>query len=88
MNGGCKIHGPAVLADQLGLGLPMGNTSVPASGSPLEGHCGRVGGSCTGGFKTRFCPEVIRAFDGVRFIAENTRREEESVKVSEDSTYS
>jgi len=67
MNGGCKIHGPAALADQLGLGMPS--------------HMGANGG-CRGGMKTRHCPEVIRAFDGVRYIAENTRREEESVRVS------
>jgi hypothetical protein len=77
MNGGCKIHGPAVLADQLGVGVPLGcpdlgNKGITPSTYPL---------GCAGGTRTRYCPEVIRAFEGVRYIAENTRREEESLRV-------
>lgn len=64
-----------MLADQLGVGVPLGATTV-GSGNPL----GTTGG-CAGGAKTRLCPEVIKAFEGVRYIAENTRREEESVRV-------
>ena len=33
------------------------------------------------------CPEINRALDGVRYIAECTMREEESVKVKEDWKY-
>ena len=33
------------------------------------------------------CPEIYRALDGVRYIAECTKREEESVKVKEDWKY-
>merc|ERR1712203_945383 len=33
------------------------------------------------------CPEIYRAVDGVRFIAESTKREEESCKVKEDWKY-
>lgn len=33
------------------------------------------------------CPEISRALDGVRYIAECTMREEESVKVKEDWKY-
>jgi hypothetical protein len=33
------------------------------------------------------CPEIYRALDGVRFIAESTKREEESCKVKEDWKY-
>merc|ERR1711930_31241 len=33
------------------------------------------------------CPEVYRALDGVRYIAETTKREEESCKVKEDWKY-
>jgi len=33
------------------------------------------------------CPEITRALDGVRYIAECTMREEESVKVKEDWKY-
>jgi len=34
-----------------------------------------------------FCPELLRAVEGVRYIAEVTRREEESNKVKEDWKY-
>ena len=37
-----------------------------------------------GGFE---CPEIYRALDGVRYIAESTKREEESCKVKEDWKY-
>merc|ERR1712055_145604 len=33
------------------------------------------------------CPEIYRALDGVRYIAESTKREEESCKVKEDWKY-
>lgn len=33
------------------------------------------------------CPEVHKAIDGVRFIADHTKREEDSVKVKEDWKY-
>ncbi|XP_068223049.1 acetylcholine receptor subunit alpha-like [Palaemon carinicauda] len=75
INGGCKIHGPAVLADDLGVGVGL-NGNV---GSP-----GRM--PCENG-STQYCPEVIKAFEGVKFIAEHTRREEESVRVKEDWKY-
>ncbi|XP_064081515.1 acetylcholine receptor subunit alpha-like isoform X2 [Macrobrachium nipponense] len=75
INGGCKIHGPAVLADDLGVGVGL-NGNV---GSP-----GRVPGE---NGSTQYCPEVIKAFEGVKFIAEHTRREEESVRVKEDWKY-
>ncbi|XP_066959999.1 acetylcholine receptor subunit alpha-like isoform X1 [Macrobrachium rosenbergii] len=75
INGGCKIHGPAVLADDLGVGVGL-NGNV---GSP-----GRIPGE---NGSTQYCPEVIKAFEGVKFIAEHTRREEESVRVKEDWKY-
>ncbi|KAK4303068.1 hypothetical protein Pmani_024896 [Petrolisthes manimaculis] len=74
INGGCKIHGPAVLADDLGVGL-NGNVGSPGRGPTDLGST------------TQYCPEVIKAFEGVRFIAEHTRREEESCKVKEDWKY-
>lgn len=67
INGGCKIHGPAVLADDLGVGL-NGNVGSPGRGTTDNGS-------------TQYCPEVMKAFEGVKFIAEHTRREEESCKV-------
>ncbi|XP_045120668.1 acetylcholine receptor subunit alpha-like isoform X2 [Portunus trituberculatus] len=73
INGGCKIHGPAVLADDLGVGL-NGNVGSPGRGTTDNGS-------------TQYCPEVMKAFEGVKFIAEHTRREEESCKVKEDWKY-
>lgn len=85
MNGGCKVHGPAVLADQLGVGVPLGATSVGVNGLNQNPPPTTAAFGCAGGARTRLCPEVIRAFEGVRYIAENTRREEESVRVSKTS---
>jgi len=39
------------------------------------------------GIRSNECPEINRALDGVRYIAECTMREEESVKVKEDWKY-
>merc|ERR1719295_1996056 len=47
----------------------------------------RLGGGCGGGTGSNECPEINRALDGVRYIAECTMREEESVKVKEDWKY-
>merc|ERR1712018_198471 len=50
-----------------------------------EVHGGVLG---YGGYQPSFgCPEVYRALDGVRYIAECTMREEESSKVKEDWKY-
>ncbi|XP_076041681.1 acetylcholine receptor subunit alpha-like [Oratosquilla oratoria] len=94
INGGCKIHGPAVLADDLGVGVGVG------VGVGLDGLNGNNGspGCLPGGMASgpgahhhshhhQYCPEVVKAFEGVRFIAEQTRREEDSVKVREDWKY-
>nr|AGK89908.1 nicotinic acetylcholine receptor subunit alpha 3 [Pandalus japonicus] len=75
INGGCKIHGPAVLADDLGVGVG------------LNGNVGSPGRVPNDNGSTQYCPEVIKAFEGVKFIAEHTRREEESVRVKEDWKY-
>jgi hypothetical protein len=53
--------------------------------SSCEVHGGVLG---YGGYQPSFgCPEVYRALDGVRYIAECTMREEESSKVKEDWKY-
>ena len=52
----------------------------------LGDTCGAAGGN-TGGSNSNECPEINRALDGVRYIAECTMREEESVKVKEDWKY-
>ena len=47
----------------------------------------RLGDTGGGGTGSNECPEINRALDGVRYIAECTMREEESVKVKEDWKY-
>ena len=34
-----------------------------------------------------YCPEIYRALDGIRYVAECTKREEDSLKVKEDWKY-
>nr|WAP81826.1 acetylcholine receptor subunit alpha-like [Coccinella septempunctata] len=52
----------------------------------LGGGCLKDNSSCTSDI-WHHCPEVHKAIDGVRFIADHTRREEESTKVKEDWKY-
>jgi len=51
------------------------------------GGGGSAGNNGGGGTGSNECPEINRALDGVRYIAECTMREEESVKVKEDWKY-
>lgn len=52
-----------------------------------NGRAATNGNSAGGGGGDGNCPEISRALDGVRYIAECTMREEESVKVKEDWKY-
>jgi len=72
------------------------DVGVAANGDVFSNGGGRGGsGSCQlhGGSEANVrttsneCPEINRALDGVRYIAECTMREEESVKVKEDWKY-
>ncbi|KAF5300595.1 hypothetical protein FQR65_LT09127 [Abscondita terminalis] len=42
---------------------------------------------CRGSHVWHHCPEVHKAIDGVRFIADHTKREEDSTRVKEDWKY-
>ena len=80
---GCKIHGPAVLADELGVGVGVnlgGGGDSPTGGRSI-GDMG-LPHSVVNGDNGQLCPEITKAFEGVRFIAEQTRRDEESNRVS------
>ncbi|XP_019871585.1 acetylcholine receptor subunit alpha-like isoform X2 [Aethina tumida] len=75
----CRIHGttppPGLihhLVEDLGNELGVG---------PLEEAL------CRGDHPWHHCPEVHKAIDGVRFIADHTRREEDSTRVKEDWKY-
>ncbi|KAL7646108.1 UNVERIFIED_CONTAM: hypothetical protein RMT77_003009 [Armadillidium vulgare] len=78
-NGGCRIHGPALLADDLGMGVGSGTGMSPVGLPETHDMCEPS--------QRPVCPEVCKAFEGVGFIAEHTRREEESVRVKEDWKY-
>lgn len=70
----CRIHGttpPPSLG--LNLGEDLGNELGPG---PLEDNL------CKEAHHWHHCPEVHKAIDGVRFIADHTRREEDSTRVS------
>ncbi|XP_037078517.1 acetylcholine receptor subunit alpha-like isoform X2 [Pollicipes pollicipes] len=72
---------PRADLDALGLNTPC---RVHGNPSPSGGDFGR--------HKTRlcdfgYCPEVFRAFEGVKFIAESTRREQDTTRVREDWKY-
>ena len=82
LNGSCKVHGhpipppppppdESLLMGARGAGLlgdRMMGMSPPSCRNPSHSHS--------------YCPEVHRAFEGVKFIAEHTRKEEESIRVS------
>jgi len=54
----------------------------------FDGSCELHGADPYQGYPPTFeCPEIYRALDGVRYIAECTMREEESSKVKEDWKY-
>ncbi|XP_017476284.1 PREDICTED: neuronal acetylcholine receptor subunit alpha-4-like [Rhagoletis zephyria] len=66
---------------------------LPACQREEGTHCCLSGGSggCSEGNELRHrwhgCPELLKAMDGVNYIAEQTRKEEESTRVKEDWKY-
>lgn len=77
LGSGCRIHGtpplpPLLCPDELPP-PPSDEPSVP----PI---CRRLA-------HWHHCPELHKAIDGVRFIADHTKREEDSTKVKEDWKY-
>ncbi|XP_035713320.1 acetylcholine receptor subunit alpha-like isoform X2 [Folsomia candida] len=103
LNGNCKIHGMPPPPPPPGHNIPPSRASShPLLRSTelqddLEGDtegedgAGESGGGIGGSGRSRSCwinsPEVTKAVEGVRFIAEHTRREEESIRVKEDWKY-
>lgn len=65
----CRVHGTT---PPPGLGLPLAD--LPP-GTLEEAFCHLTS-------PWHLCPEVHKAIDGVRFIADHTRREEDSTRVS------
>jgi len=91
LNGNCKIHGmpppppPPHVPPSRGSQHPLlrstelhdGEIDCDPEGEMMEGSGeSRRHRSCWSS-----CPEVTKAVEGVRFIAEHTRREEESIRV-------
>jgi len=72
----CQLHGDVIR------GCPP--PPLPAGAAPATPN-----GPSSANFANNKgeCPEISRALDGVRYIAECTMREEESVKVKEDWKY-
>lgn len=78
----------------LGGGIPDSSTAVPTvpiintTDSGLGGSGGGSGGTDGKDKSTRHrwltCPELHKAMDGVTYIADHTRKEEESTRVKED----
>ncbi|CAL4166256.1 unnamed protein product, partial [Meganyctiphanes norvegica] len=91
INGGCKIHGPAVLADDLGVGLNAQHTApqVRYLNQMFKNQLNKKkqAGEYSLYYQRRYCPEITKAFEGVRYIAEDMRKEEESTRVKEDWKY-
>nr|BBE49556.1 nicotinic acetylcholine receptor alpha3 subunit [Nilaparvata lugens] len=82
----CRIHGtpplPPLLChhhDDPPLSPPPAPNTA-ASGGGDEALCRRL-------THWHHCPELHKAIDGVRFIADHTKREEDSTKVKEDWKY-
>ncbi|XP_071442265.1 acetylcholine receptor subunit alpha-like [Hetaerina americana] len=79
---GCRIHGSAPPPPLLHEDTFLGSAAAAAA-------------VCGGGGSTRrrrphhwhHCPELHKAIDGVRFIADHTKREEDSTRVKEDWKY-
>ncbi|CAG0900266.1 unnamed protein product [Darwinula stevensoni] len=71
LNGGCRLHGS------------LRPPPPPPPAGELFSDFDR-NSPCRSPSHYHYCPEVVRAFEGVKFIAEHTRKEEESVRVKED----
>ena len=89
LNGNCKLHGmppppPPPVPPSRTSSHPLLRSRSNELHDPdhdrdsdedlMEGHEQAAAWPC--------CPEVSKAVDGVRFIAEHTRREEESIRVN------
>ncbi|XP_044731605.1 acetylcholine receptor subunit alpha-like [Chrysoperla carnea] len=97
----CRIHGttppPTITTGCLLSDLASGATGGPATGLHDATDRAAMNGGNNGGVHItcglhalhswHHCPEVHKAIDGVRFIADHTKREEESTRVKEDWKY-
>lgn len=88
LNGNCKIHGmppppppPHVPSSRASQHPLLRSSELPENDIEVEGDVGESGGTNSHRHCWSTCPEVSKAVEGVRFIAEHTRREEESIRV-------
>lgn len=88
LNGNCKIHGmppppppPHVPSSRASQHPLLRSSELPENDIEVEGDVGESGGTSSHRHCWSTCPEVSKAVEGVRFIAEHTRREEESIRV-------
>ncbi|XP_057666765.1 acetylcholine receptor subunit alpha-like [Diorhabda carinulata] len=79
----CSIHGTTPPPS---MGFHLGDHLIDSKGiEHIEEHLNDV--LLKECHPWHHCPEVHKAIDGVRFIADHTRREEDSTKVKEDWKY-
>ncbi|KAG5891164.1 hypothetical protein JTB14_000552 [Gonioctena quinquepunctata] len=79
----CSIHGTT---PPPGVGFHLGDHLMDEKGiGHISDHLNEV--LLKESHPWHHCPEVHKAIDGVRFIADHTRREEDSTKVKEDWKY-
>ncbi|XP_032682346.1 acetylcholine receptor subunit alpha-like isoform X2 [Odontomachus brunneus] len=69
----CQIHGS-----------PAATTTAPPPQLPTEES---VDALCNALHHWHHCPELYKAIEGIRFIADHTKREEDSTRVKEDWKY-
>ncbi|XP_054728082.1 acetylcholine receptor subunit alpha-like isoform X2 [Anastrepha obliqua] len=86
-------HAETGACGQGAIGGTLPREILPACQREEGPHCCLTGGSegCNEGSGLRHrwhaCPELLKAMDGVNYIAEQTRKEEESTRVKEDWKY-
>ncbi|CAF4816676.1 acetylcholine receptor subunit alpha-like isoform X1 [Pieris napi] len=79
--------GPVTLGGMgtMGAGSSRSLDASSQGGSGCQLH--EVGGVCEALRRWHRCPELHKAIDGINYIAEQTRKEEESTRVKEDWKY-
>nr|CAD7428716.1 unnamed protein product [Timema monikensis] len=74
MGSSCRIHGspplPTLCPEDGFLGIAVAAEELHINGSPM----------CRHRHHWHNCPELHKAIDGVRFIADHTKREEDSTR--------
>ncbi|KAF4522314.1 hypothetical protein B566_EDAN011315 [Ephemera danica] len=89
---GCRIHGTPVHSAPPPMLPPPADVATASSTPATESNVmledeQHVGSPRRSAHHWHNCPELHKAIDGVRFIADHTKREEDSTRVKEDWKY-